>query len=55
MFSFSSKLDFGGFRVDMERWMGRESFRGLLFVGILDIRKGIEGGVAEVEALLELK
>jgi hypothetical protein len=46
-FSLSSVL-VRGLRVIMERWFWRESLRGLLFAGMLDMRSGITGGCCEV-------
>lgn len=32
------------FKVPIDRWFCSDSFRGLLFAGILDMRRGITGG-----------
>ena len=32
------------FRVVFDRWTGNDNFRGLLLAGILDIRRGMDGG-----------
>jgi hypothetical protein len=47
MFSFSSELRLFCFSVEVDRWTGNESLRGLLLVGMLDIRNGIVGGPDE--------
>jgi len=41
--SFSSVLDLTAFSVEFEE-LCSESFRGLLLTGILEMRKGIDGG-----------
>jgi hypothetical protein len=46
-YSFSSELLRMALRVDVDRWTGRDSFRGLLLAGILDMRKGMLGGGPE--------
>lgn len=44
MLSFSSKVSLVALSVDVDRWTGKDSFRGLLLAGMLDIRSGIDGG-----------
>lgn len=52
--SISSRLCLVGLSVDVERWPRRDSFRGLLFAGILDMRRGIAGDTF-VAGLLEAR
>jgi hypothetical protein len=42
--SFSSELLRTAFSVDVDRWIGNDSLRGLLLAGMLDMRNGIGGG-----------
>jgi hypothetical protein len=42
--SFSSELSLVALSVVVDRWTGKDSLRGLLLAGMLDIRNGIDGG-----------
>jgi hypothetical protein len=39
-----SSLEFLIFKAERDRWVCSDSFRGLLSGGILDMRRGIDGG-----------
>jgi hypothetical protein len=39
-----SSLEFLIFKADSERWVCSDSFRGLLSGGMLDMRRGMDGG-----------
>lgn len=53
--SFSSKLSRVALSVVVDRWTGKDSLRGLLLAGMLDIRNGIDGGFGGAGVLDDAK